>query len=336
MEETRNDELMHHGRKGQKWGKKNGPPYPLDYSDLSPEEIKQAKGEAIARGDKDELQKNFNHFTNKEAEQVIERFNINQRINDLNKLDVKNNMKKVEDLASKINTYNDAFEKGSKLYNSAAKICNAFFDKDLPIIGENKQTSRWEKVKRDKDGEIISREVKTKMHGVEREETYDYNRDKKAEDKAKLNKYKDKANELIKYTEGKKAYSDAKKKYDNYKQEQKQEEKERKQQEKERKQEEKDRQIEERFNKAIDKAYRKSRTNVDTNEDIDNIFTFSTNSQSNKNRIMNFISNIAESIADDDMYSKPSNASSYDIDNLNTNLLNSNITMLSDYLNKNR
>ena len=28
----------HHGRLGMKWGKRNGPPYPLDYSKLSEEE----------------------------------------------------------------------------------------------------------------------------------------------------------------------------------------------------------------------------------------------------------------------------------------------------------
>lgn len=33
--------LEHHGIRGQKWGKKNGPPYPLDYDAHSSEEKKQ-------------------------------------------------------------------------------------------------------------------------------------------------------------------------------------------------------------------------------------------------------------------------------------------------------
>lgn len=38
---VKNDELYHHGIKGQKWGKKNGPPYPLDASDHSSSERKE-------------------------------------------------------------------------------------------------------------------------------------------------------------------------------------------------------------------------------------------------------------------------------------------------------
>lgn len=43
MREAYPNELYHHGILGQKWGKKNGPPYPLDYSDHSAAEKKKLK-----------------------------------------------------------------------------------------------------------------------------------------------------------------------------------------------------------------------------------------------------------------------------------------------------
>lgn len=39
-------ELYHHGIKGQKWGERNGPPYPLDSADKSPSEKREGSGGA--------------------------------------------------------------------------------------------------------------------------------------------------------------------------------------------------------------------------------------------------------------------------------------------------
>lgn len=46
MMETYNDWLMHFGRKGQKWGVMNGPPYPLSSSQMSAKERKENKKKA--------------------------------------------------------------------------------------------------------------------------------------------------------------------------------------------------------------------------------------------------------------------------------------------------
>ena len=72
--------LMHHGRKGQKWGRRNGPPYPLDYKKLSPEEISEAKKEAIRRGDVKEANYNRTHYTDDEIRAVINRYNLNKQM----------------------------------------------------------------------------------------------------------------------------------------------------------------------------------------------------------------------------------------------------------------
>lgn len=43
--------LSHHGIKGQKWGKRNGPPYPLKPSDHSPAEKKASSGRSSGSGE---------------------------------------------------------------------------------------------------------------------------------------------------------------------------------------------------------------------------------------------------------------------------------------------
>lgn len=46
--------LAHHGILGQKWGKKNGPPYPLDASDHSASEKKAGWRKSLDKGGKSE------------------------------------------------------------------------------------------------------------------------------------------------------------------------------------------------------------------------------------------------------------------------------------------
>ena len=51
----RNYELYHHGIQGQKWGKKQGPPYPLDPSDHSAAEKKAGWRQSLKADTKDRI-----------------------------------------------------------------------------------------------------------------------------------------------------------------------------------------------------------------------------------------------------------------------------------------
>lgn len=138
--------LMHHGRLGQKWGKKNGPPYPLDYSKLSEAERKEAKDKSIREGDVKTAAayRNRDYYTDVELSQLMNRFNTNQRLSEINQKNVKSGLDKAEDIARKLNRVADIANKGTNFYNTMAKIANTFGDTELPIIGAEKKKNNKE------------------------------------------------------------------------------------------------------------------------------------------------------------------------------------------------
>jgi hypothetical protein len=127
-----------------KWGKKNGPPYPLDYKKLSPEERAAAKDKAIRQGNLKEAADNIDYYDNNELRAVKERFSLNQEIKGLNAQTIAKGKKNVGDQLDKIfktaGKVADYSATTVKLYNQAAKAYNAFAaEKDqLPLIGEKK------------------------------------------------------------------------------------------------------------------------------------------------------------------------------------------------------
>lgn len=157
-----NAELKHHGIKGQKWGVENGPPYPLDYSKLSAEEKKLAKESAIRRGDVKEASayKNREEFTDQELQQLMNRFNANQKLSELSTEKVKNGLDKAEEIADKLGRAANIINKTSNFYNNAAKVSNALIGTDLPIIGgEKKKTTHTTTYEKDAKGNLIKSTV---------------------------------------------------------------------------------------------------------------------------------------------------------------------------------
>ena len=145
----------HHGRLGMKWGKKNGPPYPLDYSKLSEEERAKDKQRVKEEGDIESVsyKKNRSYFSDQEINEVINRYQLNSRINQLaaDSAKMKAGKSKTEELTEKLQKATEVgfklangIQAGSNVYNNVAKIMNAFGDKDLPIIGQQKQKEKKE------------------------------------------------------------------------------------------------------------------------------------------------------------------------------------------------
>lgn len=98
------NELNHHGVLGQKWGKKNGPPYPLDYNKLSDEERAKAKKSAVQEGNIKEASFNKNFYSDYELQAVKNRFELNARVSQLARADIKTGQQKANELASKFET----------------------------------------------------------------------------------------------------------------------------------------------------------------------------------------------------------------------------------------
>lgn len=133
------NELTHHGILGMKWGKRNGPPYPIeDYSKYSDEEKAEMKSKAIRDGNIKEAQANRKYFDDNELRQLLGRYDLNTKLSSLNAKDIKSGGEKVDSVIKTLDRTAKLADGGTRVYNAVAKIANAFGE-NMPIIGENNQ-----------------------------------------------------------------------------------------------------------------------------------------------------------------------------------------------------
>lgn len=108
------------------------------------EKHEAAKQEAIRSGNATQIAKFQNELNNQELRDVLDRLNSKQRLSDMVAKETphkKTKLEKAQEIAEKGAKVADVAEKGIKVYNTFAKISNAFAeDKDqLPIIGEKRE-----------------------------------------------------------------------------------------------------------------------------------------------------------------------------------------------------
>lgn len=127
------EELYHHGILGQKWGKKNGPPYPLDGDSHSRSE--KAEEEKLKEKRKDDKKKSKNmsisDLSDEDLRRKISRLELERKYSDLLKPDQKPKINRGKKFVT------DVLENAGKNIATQATVyalgtaLNSLFDKDI-------------------------------------------------------------------------------------------------------------------------------------------------------------------------------------------------------------
>lgn len=133
-----NNYFYHHGIDGQKWGKRNGPPYPLNRdsigrvikrrenkdnakqrpTNVQAMSIPEAKSRAIASGQVKNVNKYRVYMTDDEVEQAMNRIAWFAKLDSYSDSQTKSAFDKLDSLMKKVDTVGDWLEIMNKVYKA--------------------------------------------------------------------------------------------------------------------------------------------------------------------------------------------------------------------------
>ena len=159
-----NEIIEHHGRKGQKWGVSNGPPYPLNKKGLSyyfskrkitkedrqrikdeeaakkrqayEEQLEKNKDKVLKSGKASEILQYQGRLTNQELQNAVSRLNLEKSLKEFSAKEKQSSVKKMNEIMSTVDSVVKWTNTGVKAWNTMAGMYNSLSDnpKKLPRI----------------------------------------------------------------------------------------------------------------------------------------------------------------------------------------------------------
>lgn len=103
------------------------------------EKYESEKQKALQSGTAADVLKYKGDLTSNQLNEALNRIRNEKSLKDIADKDVKTGWDKATEIANKANKMADYIDKGTKLYNSVAKVTNAVTENKLPIIGEKSE-----------------------------------------------------------------------------------------------------------------------------------------------------------------------------------------------------